>query len=61
MLIVICSVEYCCMMGKSEHVDKTKYNSCKEFGIVKNGQLKNLLGVRYKWNFFELVEIYVEM
>ena len=38
-----------------------KNKLCKQFGIVKYGQLRKLLGVRYEWKIFELVRIYVVM
>ena len=48
-------------MRKPEHVNKMKNKLCEEFGIVKDSQLRKILGVRYEWKIFYLGEIYAVM
>ena len=48
-------------MRKPEHVNKMKNKLCEEFGIVKDSQLRKILGVRYEWKRFYLGEIYAVM
>ena len=51
----------CCIMGKPEHVDETKKKPNRYFVMVKDCQLRKLLGIRYEWKIFELGEVYVVM
>ena len=37
------------IMGKSADVDEMKRKLKMEFGTVEDGQLRKLLGIRYKW------------
>jgi hypothetical protein len=37
------------ILGKPEDVKKIKDLLKKEFGTVEDGQLRKLLGIRYKW------------
>ena len=60
-ILVICYVEDCYIVGKPEHVDEMKKKLRKEFGMVKDCQLRKLLGIRYEWKVFELGEVYVVM
>ena len=47
--IVICYVDDCLILGKPADVKKIKDLLKKEFGTVEDGQLRKLLGIRYKW------------
>jgi hypothetical protein len=48
-LIIIVYVDDCMLMGTQAVVNEMKLKLKQEFGVVEDGQLKKLLGVRYDW------------
>ena len=60
-IIIICCVDDFYIMVKPEHVDKMRKKLRKYFGIVEDGQLREMLGVQYEWKIFDPGEIYVVM
>jgi hypothetical protein len=61
LIIVICHVDDCCMMGRQDIVKETKAKLREGFGTVEDGKLRKLLGVRYDWKTDENNEPYIEM
>ena len=48
--VIVVYVDDCLLAGPQEFVDRMKNKLKKEFGVVEDGQLRKLLGVRYKWD-----------
>lgn len=61
LVIVICHVDDCCVMGVKEYVEEIKKKLKLEFGTVEDGQLRKLLGVRYEWKRDEEDQPYIVM
>jgi hypothetical protein len=61
LVLVICHVDDCCIMGRKDIVDEVKMQLKKRFGTVEDGKLRKLLGVRYEWKRNDNDESYIEM
>jgi hypothetical protein len=60
-VILIVYVDDCMICGTQKAVNEIKQKMKTEFGIVEDGQLKKLLGVRYDWKKTTKGERYVVM
>ena len=47
--VIVVYVDDCLLAGPQEFVDRMKAKIKEEFGVVEDGQLRKLLGVRYSW------------
>ena len=61
LVMVICHVDDCCIMGKRKYVQEIKTRLKQEFGTVEDGKLRKLLGVRYEWKKDQDNETYITM
>ena len=48
--VIVIYVDNCLLAGPQEFVDRMKAKIKEEFGVVEDGQLRKLLGVRYSWD-----------
>ena len=51
--IIIIYVDDCLIAGDETFITNMKYKLKQEFGTVEDGQLRKLLGVRYKWEYLD--------
>ena len=47
--VIVIYVDDCVIAGKQNFINEMKQKLKQEFGVVEDGQLRKLLGVRYKW------------
>ena len=47
--MIIIYVDDCVIVGKQPFIDEMKQKLKQEFGVVEDGRLRKLLGVRYDW------------
>ena len=47
--IVVVYVDDCLIAGETDAIQQIKTDLKREFGVVEDGQLRKLLGVRYRW------------
>ena len=47
--IIVIYVDDCVIAGEKTFIDEMKGKLKSEFGVVEDGQLKKILGVRYDW------------
>ena len=48
--VIVVYVDDCVIAGEQHFIDSMKSKLKTEFGVVEDGQLRKLLGVRYEWN-----------
>ena len=51
--IIVIYVDDCLIKGTEEFIREMKIKLKQEFGVVEDGQLRKLLGVRYDWEDLE--------
>ena len=49
--IIIIYVDDCLITGEDDFIENMKNKLKQEFGIVEDGQLRKLLGIRYNWEY----------
>ena len=47
--VIVVYVDDCVIAGEKEFIDEMKMKLKSEFGVVEDGKLRKLLGVRYEW------------
>ena len=47
--VIVVYVDDCLIAGEKEFIEEMKMKLKQEFGVVEDGQLRKLLGVRYNW------------
>ena len=47
--VVVVYVDDCILTGCKEFIEEMKQKLKKEFGVVEDGKLRKLLGIRYEW------------
>ena len=48
--VIVVYVDDCVLAGEKDFINEMKSKLKDEFGVVEDGQLRKLLGVRYKWD-----------
>ena len=51
--VIVVYVDDCILAGEKDFITRMKIKLKEEFGVVEDGQLRKLLGVRYEWKDVE--------